>query len=399
MISSFLWEPLACLFYVSLAFGIWEKRKDLRNPFFWCVLLGLALALGWRIKTYIAASRYYGFSIVPALFCIFYFFRKMPWLQGKKKNILLVLLLLGCLWRCLFQFSTERSQLELYSDIKHDAENYKRCFLFSHTKFLNYETYYTGLTATHADYATTLEKQIENIQNNWDMWDGKWDAVYLSFEVNHGKTIPKEFENKDGLVKMGEVFRDRHKKKKITIFRYLPAQNETEAENVIGDLISNGDFSQLAKPKKQALEQLGRRADRFLHENPVFPENWSLYHSPAFNTKSFATVRTRENGNALYMDTDVYLAAISPSFTVEKSRRLGFSIHPESNCTLEVLFDFRSQVKKENNELYTIASFPLESGIEQRFSINLPQRREAGKGCVWFWLHEGTIDLSEVRLE
>lgn len=399
-LSSFLWEPIGVLFYIGLLWFIWNHRKSWKDHIVWLIACGLSFAIAWRLFFHISTGRYYGFFIVPALFFSFYLLWCGPW-SKRTSYVLLGILLIGCTARDFWYNPMEHSVLLLYETVRKDAQEFKRVTALSFSKGLTRERYYTGLTIAGVDRRTSLNNILSGMKYNFSVYDGDWDAVYFFLEI-HSKEIDHDallkWSSNAHLTIIGESWLDRHRKKKVIVFRYLPDLKRDDKQ--CGDLLPNGDFREYAEEKIniQMQKNLGQRAVRFLNENPIFPKQWGIYHSLIGKSDSFATIVKRPYDNALRLEADNYLAAISPTFSVEQERILSFSISVKTESVLQITRDLKF-TNGSGGDLYPLLSLYLKPGLQRRFFVRLPARPDCKSGAVWFWLHHGILELSDVRIK
>lgn len=399
-ISNFLWEPIGVLFVAGLIWYTWNNRKDWHNLLAWFVAGGMILAIIWRTHLQITTGRYYGIFIVPALFFSFYLIWRGPW-SRHITYILLGVLLIGCFARAPHYNPMEREVLSLYKSVQKDAKQFERVTALSFSQNTVREQFYTGLTVSEVDRQTSLDNILSGLNGNLSIFDGDWDAVYLFLEVRQ-KQLPEQAEllklaPAGHLTLIGESWVDRHHKKKTVVLRYLPAGVRDERQ--CGELLPNGDFREPESEKANVQQQkfLGRRAARFLQENPVFPRRWRILHSLIGKSNSFATVVTRDDGNALRFETDGYLVAVSPEFPVARDQVLNFSVSVEAESFLQISREVT--FTRGGGDLYPMFTLRLKPGLRRRFSIHLPARPDCKSGKIWFWLHKGTLEINDVRVQ
>ena len=398
--SSFLWEPIGVLMGAGLLWAIWQNRMKWRDPLVWLVAGGMVTALAWRLHFHITTGRYYGIFIVPALLFSFYLLWRGPW-SGRTACILISILLAVCLGRDLWHNPMERDVLSLYETVRKDARQFERVTALSFSKGVARERFYTGLTISGVDRETSLKNILSGLDCNFSVFDGDWDAVYLFLEIRQ-KELPAQagllsLAPPGRLTLLGDSWLDRHRKKKVIALRYLPSGERMNRQ--LGELLPNGDFRDVVNEKDriQMQKDLGRRAVRFFHESPVFPRQWRIYHSLIQKSNSFATVVTRDDENSLRLEADSYLALVSPSFEVAQERLLNFSVYAETESVLQITREVK--FIQGNGELYPMLPLQLKPGEQRRFSIRLPERPDCKSGSVWFWLHQGILEISDVRIQ
>ena len=400
--SNFLWEPVGIVFALSLLWCIWRWRKNLRDPLPWCAVFGMLLAIVWRQHFHVTGGRYYGIFVVPVLFICFF----TLWdILGKNKlrHCLLAAACAACLGRDLYYDPQDRTLMRLYRKVHDDAAGFARPVGMSYSKHPTRETFYTGIdVASSGGYRAPADLVLKQLDGNFRVWDGEYDAVYVFIELKRGMTIPKEwmtFNSRSGKVTLlGETWYDRHRRKRLAVLKYCPSS--VPATECIGELIPNGDFQAVLSESEnlKRVRYFGRRAKRFLQPGIILPQKWGIYHALTVKTDCVATVVRNGEKSALRMEANgAYLAAISPAFQVSAPRKLGFEVHAETGAELQLIRQIKFQGRGGN--MYTILTLRLAPGTLRHYIITLPPFERDVQSRVWFWLNDGTVELSDVRLQ
>ena len=396
--SNFLWEPVGIVFAFALAWCIWRWRKNLRDPLPWCAACGILFAIVWRQCFHVTSGRYHGIFIVPVLFLCF--FAMWDIFGGKIKYWLLAAACTACLMRDLHHNPAEREMAELYRRVRADAGNYARSTGQSYTRHTLQERFYTGVETMDIDRAVAPEVVLRQLDGNFSVWDGDWDAVYIFLALPRGTDIPPSWLANNRRTGKLDVFArawyDRRHKKQLAVLKYLPgAKRDDECR---GELLPNGDFRQILDGEKHRMstERLGRRAPRFLQPGIMLPQEWGIYHSLTSRSLALATVVKRSGRSVLRLEADSYLGVFSPEFVVTSARKLNFKVHAETPATLQITRTVKFQA---GGDMYPILTLALRPGSMRYYTVTLPPFAGSVKDGFWFWLHSGTVELTDIRLQ
>ena len=399
--GNFLWEPVGILFALAFVWSLWRWRRNLRDPLPWCVAFGLLLAFLWRECFHIVSGRYHAVFIVPAVFVSFFalwdIFGKSPWRFWILAGICAALLA-----RDVYYDPTDRVRLDFYGKVREDAAQFARKTGMSYTKHAMREKFYTRIDVTDGNYRVPEEVVLKQLDGNFQVWDGDWDAVYFFTELKQGMALPEgwlEANSRTGkLTVLGEACYDRHRRKSLVVLKYQPSR--VPKEEIAGELLPNGDFRELLpEPEnRKSVQRLGRRAERFLKPGVVLPREWGIYHALTGKSGSVATVVRHGTTSALRMEScGGYVAAISPAFPIPSARKIHFQAYSESEAELQLIRE--AGFAGGGGKMYTILTRKLPSGTRRKYRIVLPPFDGKGKNRIWFWLQKGTMELTDVRLE
>ena len=389
---NFLWEPIGVIMTIGAFFLIWEKRRDFwRDYRFWLILFGLVAAFSWRMLMHITGSRYFGVMVLPAVFLAFIVVWYPPVLK-KMRFFLFAALIATCLIRDFWQNSPEeRNLIKLFHTVKSDATKYPSKLILSFTESGVRETFYIGLPVYGVDRPVPHEQLLKNIRNNHTVFDGDFDAVYFILEARKKQTPPEDILPKNFTL-VGKSFVDRHRKKALYIYRYLPGK--TQNSKVEGELLPNGDF---AATGSKIDESVTRRAVLFQNNETLLPEKWRIYHSLLNRSYAYASVVKTSSGNALHLKADNYIAVFSPEFELDDDRTLNFQIDAQSDCALQISQTFTD--KQNRGMVSPVITLKIAGGTSRRYSIVLPKQENSGKSSVIFWLQNGNLNISDVRIK
>lgn len=395
-----VWEPLGGIFWCAFACIILFMRRKINHIEFWCLLAGAVCFTLWRAWMHVTGGRYHSYYIFIVLFGISYVLLHGEW-SRRLVRIFFVLLLCMCFARLLWLNPYDRKVLSFYEMVHKDAKKFHHPIAISFTKNSRREEYYSKIPLLNHDRPTPYSQLFSGLKNNFSLFYPNHDAVYCFFEVRTKDILNQQeiidLAPKGAITILGETFLDRHKKKKVVVFRCQPTPEPEAADD--GELIPNGDFSQFLAHEQQEKQRayLGRLAPRFRNEDTKFPAQWIFYQSLSHKSHSWATVVTNKNGNALRLEADGYLAAITPRLPVDREVLLSFVINVKQTGSLQ--FSREIQKKSGKGELYPILAIPMKKGSMQRFVLHLPPRTEAQWCAVWFWLKKGVIEISDVRIK
>lgn len=394
-----VWEPLGGIFWCALACMILFMRRKINilnfgafllEPYFHCV--ACRDACDWRT-----------ISQLLYFYCfVWYFLCPAAWrMVTAMVRIFFVLLLCICFARLLWLNPYDRKVLSFYEMVQKDAEKFHHPIAISFTKNSQREEYYSKIPLLNHDRPTPYSQLFPGLKNNFSLFYPNHDAVYCFFEVRTKDILNRQeiidLAPEGTITILGETFLDRHKKKKVVVFRCQPTPEPETADD--GELIPNGDFSRFLALEQQEKQRayLGRLAPRFRNEDTKFPAQWIFYQSLTYKSHSWASVVTNKNGNALRLEADGYLVAITPQLPVDREVLLSFVINVKQTGSLQ--FSREIQQKSGQRELYPILAIPMKKGSMQRFVLHLPSRTEAQWCTVWFWLQKGVIEISDVRIK
>ena len=391
MMLNCVWDPAGVLMTIGIFFLIWEKRRTFwRDYRFYLFAAGILGAFLWRTVAHVNGSRYYGVMVLPALFFSFFLFRHIP-VGNRLKTVIFSGALLACFAMNFWYNPEEKNVLELYRSVSADAGKYPNSLLLSFAESTTRESFYTGLPVYGTDRPVPTDKLLENLKNNYSLFDGDHDAVYFFIEARKKQTQPPEvLPEKFQLV--GKTFVDRHHKKMLYAYRYLPGKEQFSI--VDGELLPNGDFSAVSG---KVDDSVSRRAIRFADNAVGLPDKWRIYHSLLGKSYAFAQVVKTPDGNALQLNADSYIAVFSPEFEQTSDRTINFKVDAQSDCALQISHSFND--KNHHGIVVPVITLKIAAGTSRRYSVKLAQQENSTKSSVIFWLQNGTLNISDVRVK
>lgn len=395
-----LWMPVGVIFALSLLWCLWRIWRDRKDPLPWCVVFCMVLFAAWRLRFHVGTGRHFLIYAIPVLFVCF----TPIWDICRKSRLGYILLAafgIACLTWSMRYDPEERKMLALYRRVRDDAGGSVKVAGLSFTKHHERERFYTGVDVTSTDRPVSAEVVLKQLDSNLRVWDGDKDAVYIFVTLPRGMEVPGKWlanNSRTGKVTvLGEAWYDRKHKKRLVVLKYVPGP-VADAER-IGELLPNGDFRALLSEadNQKNIRRLGRRAKRFLQPGVILPQKWGIYHSLTIKSNAVATVVECGDGQALRMEANGgYLAAISPSFRAQSKRKIHFEVYAKNTATLQLT---RSIKFKKGEDMYPIITLRLNPNTRRRYTITLSPFDGDIQSGIWFWLQEGVIELSDIRLQ
>ena len=395
-ISNFLWEPVGVVFVIALAFLFWDKKRFWKDPLFITLFTFSLFLLAWRIYIH-ASGRYFSITVLPVLLIIFNFIRRVPFPKAIR-CFLLAGAIFACLCRDMRGNPYESDLIELYRKTGTDANLYGLSRLIGFTSQGGRQTFYSGKNVSVTGLEIPNREIINSLRGNLDFFHGICDVLYIfvSVKPSDGKFVD-EFCNlmPDNSIKLfGRCFIDRSRKKEIVVFKYETGKNVPKSDDETFKLMDNGDFSQIRtgeNAEKYNL-RLARRAPRFGKEQPVLPEKYNIYHSLTAFSNSIANIEKRQGHNVLRVQANgSYLGVITPQIDMRKERYISFNIKVNRKSSLQIN---RNVAGKGMFPFFTV---DLDPAPEKRCVLRLES--SGANGDVWFWLNEGDIELSNLRIK
>lgn len=397
LISRGMWEPIGVVFAVSL---VWTSIRmifygEWRNAIRWCYFAGGIAALLWRLHLHIGGARYHNVFLFIALFCIIDLFETFP-LPRMWKRFLFFAGIICCFVHAVMIHPQERKVFQLYQTIQADAAHYPRTLGLTYDLKASTHGYYSRLELYGMDRLQPLPEIVRNLKGNLSVYDGDYDAVYLFFAVKKAEMalLPEldDLMPEKRMRQIGFVWNNRHHKKALVVYRYLPKAGK--AEIPVGTLIPNGDFSSALSPagRQKKIAYFGKSMPRVNNAGFDPPEKWDFYQSLVGRSASFFTRIKEQNGFALHLEANGYLCAISPTIDIPEEKKLSFTIKAEKEALLQISRGVQGK------DLYPVVLLPLKAGQKGRYEISLPVYPGEVKSNIWFWLDHGVIDLSDVRM-
>jgi len=396
------WELFGILFAVGLAYAAWKNFRGNRGLCI-TILSGLIFAAVWRGWFAANSPRYYNIFIFPALFFSFYLIWHGPW--PRKISCSLLLIVIGiCTVKDLRYNPYDREIVSMYQQVRQDAQKYQRPAGLSFTKLSAKERFYTGLPISGNERQSSLDYVLTGLKGNFSIFDGNYDVVYCFIEFlpntpNLDESL-LDLAPPGAVTVMSKTYLDRKQKKGVAVIRYSAAAPSAIDEADKGEPVTNGDFSQLLDPDKlkRSVAYFGQRSPRFLQEAVSLPAKWTLYQSLMQNTESLANVISTPNGNALSLEANgSYLAAGVPVALSDRTRYLNFNLRVKRESYLQITREIHRHNQK--GELIPILTMRLLPGMDRRYEVRLAAWPDAETQSLWFWLHSGEIELSDVRIK
>lgn len=395
------WELFGILFFLGLGYAAWKKRKQI-DWFYVTIPLGLVFAAAWRAGLGITSDRYHSIFIFPALFFSFYLIWRGPW-PRKISCCLLAIVVVVCVFKDLRYNPHEAEICALYNKVKSDSKNFHSSYGVSFTNASQREQYYTGIPVSGNDRKVPTENIFFGLKGNLSFFDGDYDAIYvfLKTSTSEGDLTPEilQLAPSGQIALIGQCYVDRKQKRRITIFRYSPKEDRNEGNVEHAELLPNGDFRELLTPElqKREITKLRRLAPRFESENARLPAKWRIYQSLRFQTTNFASIKEKKSGSVLYMEADnSYLAVITPTFPMEENEYLIFHVYAISESFLQISREI--VLDSGERDFYPIMPVRISPGANRSYEISLPVKPGYKNGNIWFWLHHGKIELSDVKI-
>lgn len=381
-----------------ILFHAFRCRRIWKETLLWCTTLSLLMFAAWRWRIHADHGRYFLIFAIPSLILCIGAVRSVFLHNRPLQYLALSVIFVIALVRSTIFDPADRKIMVLYRNVHDDAAKISGAAGVSYTTHYERERFYSGVDVGSVDYFAPYDVVIKQLDGNFRVWDGDQEAVYIFLSLPRGATIPAQWLADNKVTVLGERWYDRRHRKRLTVLKYLPSP--TRDAECVGELLPNGDFRAVLPDaeNRKTVQQLGRRAKRFLEPGIILPQKWGIYHALTVKTDSVATVVRNGEKSALRMEAkDGYLAAISPFFQVPAPRKLGFEAYVETGAVLQLIREIRFPGRGGN--MYTILTLKLAPGTRRRYIITLPPFERDVQSRVWFWLNSGTMELSDVRLQ
>ena len=395
-INNFLWEPVGIVFLAALVFLFRDKKRFWKDPLFITLALLSLFALGWRIYIH-AVGRYFAITALPVMFVIFNFIWRIP-LHKAIRCLLFAVIVLACFCRDMRGNPCERDQISLYRKIGEDAGKYSEARIVSFTTQIVRQMLYSGQRVSGVDRDIPVPEIVNNLRGNLSFFDGICDVVYIYVQYRRSEYDPTDDFLKlmpgERIKLMGRCFVDRSRKKELLVFKYETGNSDRTVNEKDFKLMENGDFSQVRtgeNAQKYNL-RLARRAPRFGKEQPQLPERFNIYHSLIAFSNSIACVERRNDKNVLRVEANgSYLGVLTPQIDMRKERFISFNIKVNRPSSLQI------NRSVAGRGLFPFFTVELEPSAEKRYTLRL--EASGANGDVWFWLNDGDIELSDLRIK
>ena len=395
-ISNFLWEPVGVVFLIALVFLLWDKRKFWKDPLFITFFISFIFLPAWRIYINASSGRYFAVMALPVLLVIFHFLWRVP-LPKVIRGILIAGAIFACFCRDMRGNPYEKDMISLYQKLGNDAKKYSKVSVLSFTSQAGRESFYSGVKASSVDREIPRQEILNNLRGNLDFFNGISDAVYILISNNtKEKSFAEDFCKlmPDSRVELfGRSFIDRSRKKEVLLFKYLP-QNVSLPDVSHFKLLENGDFAQFYSKENAEKKHnyLARRAPRFGSEKPLLPEKYAIGHSLTAFSNSVAGVKMLQNKNVLHLEANgSYLFVITPQIDMRSVRYFSFDMKVNRPSSLQI------NRNVQGKGLFPFFTVELPSGEEKRYVLRL--ENSGGAGEVYFWLNDGDIELSNLKIK
>lgn len=242
LIPQILFEPIAIGAFLGLFTTLiffWKKH----DKFYWPVTISIIFMLGWRLAIQIISSRYASLLIYPAvIFCVYFCFKLeelcklIPKFPERLRRMVPWLFLIGLSIASLvktFHYNPYENYIRSSCSIaKQDAAQFARPLALAAPREVRRYHYYSGvktLKVPDFDFPgnTVNHAVIKSILANYSP---QCDVLYLfivelsSNDPLTGTALGVEPENWQLL---SCRYQNRHKKKQLRLYRYLPPQRES----------------------------------------------------------------------------------------------------------------------------------------------------------------------------
>ena len=393
-----LWEVVGALCLPAIAYFLYDLRKHWRHAWLYLAAGGVLFACAWRLRFGVTHGRHYAILIPPLMLMLFHLLWTILPRWKWTAYVLLSILFAFCIGRDFRGRLQERKIMALYRNVAADAKKYRSPYGVSFPSAGVRESFYTGIPVGGIPYGgNAVGEFFRGLSGNLNIYRNSCDVFYLFISVRSDhpemKNAIARLES-EGAEVFGKEFLDRRHKKEIWVLKYEPRPENMDLRET--SLLPNGDFSQFltGEELKKGRERLGRRAPRFLLEKPDLPRQWGFYQSLTTFSNAIASIEQRESGKVLRMQADSYLVALSPSFEISRSRVMYFKIKANRTSNLLVRREFRNP-KAVLSESVLLRIRPGDVG---QYKLVLPDGAGKQIGRVWFWLTDGDIELSDVRI-